>query len=280
MDVLQIGSISINLSCLVLTLPLVFQAKGNETTHVSNGSMLVEEEVIEVPAQEKEEEHDILSEQIIFNKPDENVARHIKPLYISAHMDGVPVNRVLVDNGAAVNVIPYFMLRNLGKNSKDLVYTDVTISDFTGGVSKSKGVLPVALTVGSKTSMSAFFVVDSSATYNALLGRDWIRSSWCVPFSLHQRLIFWNRGKTEVVYADNRPFLANSNMVEARYYDEDVGTICFFGMDRQVRPRGITACNKPTLAKYVVDEVCNELLRPTAIIPYRPQEELKIEELL
>ncbi|GKV01604.1 hypothetical protein SLEP1_g14149 [Rubroshorea leprosula] len=247
MDVLQIDNISINLSCLVLTLPLVFQAKGSETTHVSNGSMLVEEEVIE-------------------------------PLYISAHMDGVPVNRVLVDNGAAVNVIPPSMLRNLVKNSKDLVYTDVTISDFTGGVSKSKGVLPVALTVGSKTSMSAFFVVDSSATYNALLGRDWIHSNWCVPSSVHQRLIFWNGGKTEVVYTDNRPFLANCNMVEARYYDEDVGTIHFFGMDRQGRPRGITACNKPSLAKYVVDEVCNELLRPTAIIPYRLQEEPKIEE--
>ncbi|GKV36311.1 hypothetical protein SLEP1_g44457 [Rubroshorea leprosula] len=278
MDVLQIGSISINLSCLVITLPLVFQAKGSETTHVSNGSMLVEEEVIEVPAQKEEEEHDILSEQIIFNKPDESVAHHIKPLYISAHMDGVPVNRVLVDNGAAVNVIPSFMLRNLDKNSEDLVYTDVTISDFTGGVSKSKGVLPVALTVGSKTSMSAFFVVDYSATYNALLGRDWIHSNWCVPSSLHQRLIFWNGGKTEVVYADNRPFLANSNMVEARYYDEDVGTIRFFGMDRQGKPRGITACNKPTLAKYVVDDVCNELLQPIAIIPYRPQEEPKIEE--
>ncbi|GKU85792.1 hypothetical protein SLEP1_g414 [Rubroshorea leprosula] len=119
MDVLQISDISINLSCLVLTLPLVFQAKGSKTTHVpthvSNGSMFVEEEMIEVPAQEEEEEHDILSEQIIFNKPDENVARHIKPLYILAHMDGVPVNRVLVDNEAAVNVIPSFMLSNLAR---------------------------------------------------------------------------------------------------------------------------------------------------------------------
>ncbi|GKV03063.1 hypothetical protein SLEP1_g15430 [Rubroshorea leprosula] len=228
MDVLQIGDISINLSCLVLTLPLVFQAKGSETTHVpthvSKGIMVVEEEVIE-------------------------------PLYISAHMDGVPVNRVLVDNGAVVNVIPSFMLRNLGKNYEDLIYNGITISDFTGGVSKSKGVLPVALTVGSKTSMSAFFVVDSSAIYNVLLRRDWIHSNRRVPSTLHQRLIFWNGGKTEVVYADNRPFLANSIMVEARYYDEDVGTIHFFGMDRQGRPRGITSCNKPTLAKYVVDEM-------------------------
>ncbi|GKU89741.1 hypothetical protein SLEP1_g3839 [Rubroshorea leprosula] len=238
MDVLQIGNISINLSCLVLMLPLVFQAKGSETTHVSNGSMLVEEEVIEVPAQEEEKEHDILSEQIIFNKPDESVARHIKPLYISAHMDGVPMNRVLVDNGAAVNVIPSSMLRNLGKNSKDLVYTDVTTSDFT----------------------------DSSATYNALLGRDWIHSNWCVPSTLHQRLIFWNGGKTEVVYADNKPFLANSSIVEARYYDEDIETIRFFSMDRQGRPRGITACNKPTLAKISKErrEAVSEILKKLA----------------
>ncbi|GKU85793.1 hypothetical protein SLEP1_g415 [Rubroshorea leprosula] len=47
-------------------------------------------------------------------------------------------------------------------------------------------------------------------------------------------------------------------MVEARYYDEDVGTIRFFGMDRQGKPCGITACNKPTLAKYVVDKVVHE----------------------
>ncbi|GKV53656.1 hypothetical protein SLEP1_g60173, partial [Rubroshorea leprosula] len=119
---------------------------------------------------------------------------------------------------------------------------------------KSKRMLLVALTIDSKTSMSAFFVVDSSATYNALLGRDWIHLNWCVPSTLHQRLIFWNGGKTEVVQVDSRPFLANSNMVEARYYDEDVGTICFFGMDKQGRSHGITTCNKPTLAKYVVDE--------------------------
>ncbi|GKU89515.1 hypothetical protein SLEP1_g3644 [Rubroshorea leprosula] len=77
MGVLQISGISINLSCLILMLPLVFRAKGSENTHVptsvSKGSMVVEEEVIEVPAQEKENEHDIFSEQIIFNKPDESV---------------------------------------------------------------------------------------------------------------------------------------------------------------------------------------------------------------
>lgn len=76
----------------------------------------------------------------------------------------MPVNQVLIDNrvvvNVIVNVIPSFMLRDLGKNSKDLVYTDITISYFTGDVSKSKEVLLVALTIKSKTLMSAFFIVN------------------------------------------------------------------------------------------------------------------------
>ncbi|GKV35499.1 hypothetical protein SLEP1_g43756 [Rubroshorea leprosula] len=122
------------------------------------------------------------------------------------------------------------------------------------GVNHSRGVLPVELTVGNRTLMSAFFVVDTVATYNALLGRDWIHSSWCVPSSLHQKLIFWNGGKAEVVSADDKPFSASTHLVEARYYEEDIGTIRFFGMDRHGKPIGITACSRPSLSKRAVEE--------------------------
>ncbi|GKU96958.1 hypothetical protein SLEP1_g10139 [Rubroshorea leprosula] len=157
--------------------------------------------------------------------------------------------------------------------------TEVTISDFTGGVNRSRGILPVELTVGNRTLMCAFFVVDTIATYNALLGRDWIHSSWCVPSTLHQKLIFWNGGRTEVVTADDKPFVASTNAVEARYYDEVIGTIRFFGMDRYGRPSGITACTRSAMDRQTVKEVCDELLRPTAIVPFRPREEPEIEEI-
>lgn len=48
---------------------------------------------------------------IVFVKPDETATYHIKPLYIKAHVDGVPINRVLVDNGERVNLIPYSSLK-------------------------------------------------------------------------------------------------------------------------------------------------------------------------
>ena len=73
--------------------------------------------------------------------------------------------------------------------------------------------LPIELTVGSKVALTAFFVIESRAAYNALLGRDWIHSNWCVPSSLHQMLIFWNEdGTTEEVRADNKARLTRMRL--------------------------------------------------------------------
>ncbi|GKV24835.1 hypothetical protein SLEP1_g34389 [Rubroshorea leprosula] len=218
---IRFGEFSVNLSCLVLILPLVFQAKKEEEPIVCEFLEQTEEEAIVVPAQDDKEED--MADKIVFEKPEEKMARHIRPFYINSHMDGTPINRVLVDNGVAVNVLPTCMLYKIGKSLDDLVHTEVTISDFIGGVNRSRGLLPVELTVGNRTLMSAFFVVDTVATYNTLLGCDWIHST-------------------------------NSHLVEARYYEEDIGTIRFFGMDRHGKPIGITACSKPSLSKRVVDE--------------------------
>ncbi|GKU92847.1 hypothetical protein SLEP1_g6519 [Rubroshorea leprosula] len=54
----------------------------------------------------------------------------------------------------------------------------------------------------------------------------------------------------EVVSADDKPFSANTHLVEARYYEEDIGTIRFFGMDRHGKPIGITK----KLATYFVEK--------------------------
>ena len=53
--------------------------------------------------------------KIVFEKPTSSMCQHLKPLYIKAHMDGRPINRVLVDNGTAVNILPTSMLRKYSK---------------------------------------------------------------------------------------------------------------------------------------------------------------------
>ena len=66
--------------------------------------------------------------KIVFEKPTLFMCQHLKPLYIKAHMDGRPVNRVLVDNGATINILPTSMLRKLFKTKSDLIATDVFVS--------------------------------------------------------------------------------------------------------------------------------------------------------
>ena len=64
------------------------------------------------------------------------------------------------------------------------------VLSFTGEISKIVGVLPIDITVGSKTSLSTFFEIISTINYNALLGRDCIHANWCVPSSFHQFFLF------------------------------------------------------------------------------------------
>ncbi|CAL9021320.1 unnamed protein product [Prunus brigantina] len=166
-----------------------------------------------------------------------------RPLFITANFGGVPVPKVMVDGGAAINLLPHRMLSKMGRTEKDLIPTRLTVTNFAGGITKTHGILDVDVIVGSKKLKIAFFVVDTtSTTYNALLGRDWIHQSLCVPSTLHQQLALWNEeGYMEIVEADPRPFLPSAMCFEARYYHDDLGPFTFLGVNQNGRPHGVTA---------------------------------------
>ena len=96
-------------------------------------------------------------QKVILEKPFVEMKRYIKPLYLRAHLNGRPVSTVLIDNGLAVNVIPLRMLRALGRSNNDMIEIEVVVSAFTREVSKTLGLLPINITIGSKTTLSTFF---------------------------------------------------------------------------------------------------------------------------
>jgi len=122
---------------------------------------------------------------IIFEKPKEKSYMHLKGLYLKGLIDGKPVNRMLVDTGAAVNLMPYSVLCWLGCFAADLIKTNVMLNDFNGQPMEAKGVLNVELTVGRKTVPTSFFIINSKSTYTVLLGRDWIHANCCVHSTMH-----------------------------------------------------------------------------------------------
>ena len=51
------------------------------------------------------------------------MTRHIKPLYVRAHLNGRSMSKVLIDNESTVNVMPLRMLRALGRSINDMIET-------------------------------------------------------------------------------------------------------------------------------------------------------------
>lgn len=107
-----------------------------------------------------------------FNKP--AISSHTKPLYLKACVNGKSLDKVLIDNGSIVNVIPLRVLLSLGKTENDIILTNLVVTAKTGDVARTLGVIPLQIIVGSKTSVTVFFVINSIASYKLLLGRDWL----------------------------------------------------------------------------------------------------------
>ena len=109
-------------------------------------------------------------QQAIFDKPIKH--RHLKALYMKGLVDGKPMNKMLVDGGASINLMPYTTFHKLGKGLGDLMETDMMLKDFGGNASKTRGAINVELTIRSKTLLTTFFVIDGKGSYSLLLGHD------------------------------------------------------------------------------------------------------------
>ena len=126
-------------------------------------------------------------QQAIFDKPVKH--QHLKALYVKGFVDEKPMSKMLVDGGASVNLMPYTTFHKLGKGLGGLIETNMMVKDFGDNTSNTRGAMNVELTIGSKTLLTTFFVIDGKGSYSLLLGRDWIHANCCIPSTMHQCLI-------------------------------------------------------------------------------------------
>ena len=84
----------------------------------------------------------------------------MKPLYIKAFINDKPINRVFINRGAMLNVMPIIILKTLGKNKSNLIFTNMKMTNFRGDVMVAIKVLMVDIIEGSRTLNSAFFIVS------------------------------------------------------------------------------------------------------------------------
>ncbi|RYQ89871.1 hypothetical protein Ahy_B09g096281 isoform B [Arachis hypogaea] len=121
-----------------------------------------------------------------FLRPTKKQNSHLRPLHITTTLSEIKVNKVLIDGGAVISLLPERMLMKVGKHPDDLVPTNIAVTDFSGSFIPAKGLVTLGVKVGSSERNTVFVVVPLKASYNALLGRDWIHRVGAVPSTVNQ----------------------------------------------------------------------------------------------
>ena len=128
---------------------------------------------------------------------------HLKPLLIRTKVEETAINKVLVDCGATVNIMPHHILKKIGKFDTDIRSHNVVLSDYEGRTKTTMGVIQVDITVGSVTRPTIFMVIQGRPSYNLQVGREWLHGISVMPSSMHHRLIIWQEdGIIENIEAD------------------------------------------------------------------------------
>jgi hypothetical protein len=188
--------------------------------HMSmDGYLLSEEDVAHLDFRPKE---------AIFQKP-KATENHLKALYMKGHINGKPISRMLVDGGAIVNLMSYFLFKKLGGSNDELIKTNMTVSSVGGSeLMGAKGVVSMEPTLGSKTLATTFFIAETQGNFSLILGRDWIHANQCVPSTLHQFLIQWVGDEVEIVHSDTSACVA---VADSSTMDNHENLKCLTGLD-------------------------------------------------
>jgi hypothetical protein len=71
------------------------------------------------------------AERAVFGKP-KNSGVHMKPLFIQGHLDGMPVEHMLIDGGASINILSLSLFKKLDHIEGELKCTNLSLSGFAG----------------------------------------------------------------------------------------------------------------------------------------------------
>jgi hypothetical protein len=115
---------------------------------------------------------------------------------------------MLIDSGAAVNLMSYSIFKKIGREDDELVKTKMMLNGMGSNLMVARGIVSKELTIGCKSLATSFFIVKVQGNYSVILGCNWIHTNRCVPSTLHQFFIQWIDDEIEVVRIDASAYIA------------------------------------------------------------------------
>ncbi|KAL0301549.1 UNVERIFIED_CONTAM: hypothetical protein Sradi_6431700 [Sesamum radiatum] len=147
---------------------------------------------------------------------------HNRPLFFDGYVHEQKVNKILIEEGSVVNILPLRILKELGIPIDELSNNLLMIQCFNQGGQRVVGIIRIQLTIEDIVSSALFHVIDAKTSYNMLRGRPQLHENAIVPFTRHQCFKYYCNGIVKNVLGDNKSFTeAESYFADAKYYIED-----------------------------------------------------------
>ncbi|KAM2507024.1 hypothetical protein ACFX1W_029391 [Malus domestica] len=75
---------------------------------------------------------------ILFPRSSSANLQHLKPLYVTAHIEGNQISKIFIDCGATVNIMHVSIMKALRRSNDELIPSGITMSSFVGDKSQTK----------------------------------------------------------------------------------------------------------------------------------------------
>ena len=154
---------------------------------------------------------------IIFTNDDRLLGSkiHNRPLFVTGYIREQEVNRILINGGSTVNILPLKILKELRISLDELLPSNQ-------GGQRAIGKIRLHMLIGEMDSSVLFQVIDAKTTYKVLIGRPWLHEYGVVPSTYHQCFKYFQDGQVKKIVADHKPFtIAESHFTDAKFYLED-----------------------------------------------------------
>ncbi|XP_051117866.1 uncharacterized protein LOC127242389 [Andrographis paniculata] len=147
---------------------------------------------------------------------------HNRPLLVVGYIHEQRINRIFLDGGAAVNVLPLYTLQKLGIPVDQLFESRMTIHGYNQEGQRALGTIRLRLLIDEMETNPLFYVIDAKTSFNVLLGRPWIHENGVVPSTWHQCFKYTQNGVTKKVLGDTKPYAeAESHFADAKYFSTE-----------------------------------------------------------
>jgi hypothetical protein len=104
------------------------------------------------------------SDDMIFNDGDLLLGdkKHNMPLFMFGDIDDLPINRIMVDGGSAINLLPLHTLKKIGYSQRELSHSNVVIHGFNQVGQEDMGRISFVLKLKKFMTYVRFHVIDAA----------------------------------------------------------------------------------------------------------------------